>query len=241
MLHKTRGIVLHTVNFSETSLIAKIYTEAFGLQSYILKGIRTPRANMRPALFQPFSLLEMVVYRKENRTLHPVKEVRIARPLFAIHSDIRKSSIALFLTELIYRSIREEEADPSLFDFIWDSVVMLESTGEPVSCFHLVFAVKFSRFLGFHPQGNMNDTNRFFHLREGIFHSSFLSAEECLDESESSWFFRLIGTDLDHLHHLTVPGNFRAILLDKILAYYRYHIHGFREIHSHEILHTVLA
>lgn len=241
MLHKTRGIVLHTVNYSETSLIAKIYTEAFGLQSYILKGIHNQHAKIRPALFRSFSLLELVAYHRENRTLHPVKEVRIAVPLFAIFNDIRKSSIALFLTELIYRAIREEEANAALFEFLWDGVIRLESIEEPLSCFHLVFAIRLSRYMGFHPQGNRNDANRFFNLREGTFHPLYYSPEECLDESQSEWFFKLIKADLDNLRHFSVPGNIRAVLLDKILAYYRLHLPGFKEIRSHQILHTVLA
>nr|MBC8458136.1 DNA repair protein RecO [Deltaproteobacteria bacterium] len=103
MLYKTRGIVLHSVKYSESSLIVKVYTEIFGLQSYLLKGIRSQKAKTKPALFQSLSLLDMVVYHKEKSSLHPVKEVRLAAPTHSISSDIRKSSIALFLAELIYR------------------------------------------------------------------------------------------------------------------------------------------
>ncbi|TSA23871.1 MAG: DNA repair protein RecO [Bacteroidetes bacterium] len=241
MLYKTRGIVLHSVKYSETSLIVKVYTEVFGLQSYLLKGIRSQKSNIRPAFFQPLSLLNLVVYHREKSTLHAVKEVQLAKPLHTISSDIRKSSIAIFLAELIYRSIREEEANATLFKFLWNSITLLETMEEPVASFHLVFTIKLSRFLGFQPQENRSDSNRFFHLREGTFHPLFSSPDDCLDEHQSAWFFQLMKTDLNHLQQLALPAKIRSILLGKILLYYRFHLPGLKEIHSHEILHAVLS
>ncbi|MBL7137294.1 MAG: DNA repair protein RecO [Bacteroidales bacterium] len=241
MLYKTRGIVLHSVKYSESSLIVKVYTEIFGLQSYLLKGIRSQKAKTKPALFQSLSLLDMVVYHKEKSSLHPVKEVRLAAPTHSISSDIRKSSIALFLAELIYRTIREEEANTALFEFLWNGFILLDAVEEPFSNFHLLFAIKLSRYLGFKPQGNRSEYNRFFHLREGSFHPLYSSPDACLDEQESAWFFQLIKTDLDQLSQLSFPAKVRSNLLDKILLYYRFHLPGFKEIRSHEILHTVLS
>ena len=241
MLHKTRGIVLHSVKYSESSLIVKVYTETFGLQSYLLKGIRSQKYKTRPALFQPLTLLDLVVYHKEKSSLHPVKEVRLAIPTHSTSSDIRKSSIALFLAEMIYRTIREEETNIPLFEFLWNGFILLNTTEEPFSNFHLLFAIKFCRFLGFQPQGNHSDHNRFFHLREGYFHPLFASPDECLDEEQSTWFDQLIQTDLDQLPLLSLPTRARAVMLDKILLYYRFHLPGFKEIRSHEILHAVLS
>jgi len=241
MLYKTRGIVLHSVKYSESSLIVKVYTETFGLQSYLLKGIRSPKAKTRSALFQPLTLLDLVVYHKEKSSLHPVKEVRLSIPTHSTSSDIRKSSIALFLAELIYRTIREEETNKVLFEFLWNGFILLDTTEEPVSNFHLLFAVKLCRFLGFQPQDNLSELNRYFHLREGVFHSLFSSPDDCLDEQQSNWFFQLIKTELEQYSQLSFPANVRSILLEKILLYYRLHLHGFKEIRSHEILHTVLS
>ena len=110
MLQKTRGIVLHSVTYSETSLVVKIYTEAFGLQSYLLKGAKGKRSSFRPVFFQPLNLLDAVVYKNEKTALQSMKEVQLAHPFRSIPFDIRKSSIALFLNEILYKSIREEEA-----------------------------------------------------------------------------------------------------------------------------------
>ena len=114
MLHTTRGIVLHTTKYSETSLVAKIYTEVFGLQSYLVKGIRKQKAKLRPALFQPMTLADLVVYHKDKGSLQNIKESRIAVPYRSIPFDIRKSSMLLFINELLYKSIREEETNRKL-------------------------------------------------------------------------------------------------------------------------------
>lgn len=241
MLYKTRGIVLHSIKYSESSLIVKAYTEEFGLQSYLLKGIRNQKSKTGPALFQPLTLLEMVVYHKEKSSLHPVKEVRLAVPTHSISSDIRKSCISLFLAELIYRTIREEETNTSLFDFLWTGFIQLDETVEDVSSFHLLFSVKLCRFLGFQPQGNRTDYHRFFHLREGSFSPLFTSPEECLDEEQSARFFQLIKTDMDQLSLIDFPAKVRSDLLDKVLLFYRFHLPGFKEIRSREVLRTVLS
>jgi len=241
MLYKTRGIVLHSVKYSESSLIVKIYTETFGLQSYLLKGIRRQKSKTKPALFQPLTLLDLVVYHTEKSSLHPVKEVRLAVPTHSTSSDIRKSSIALFLAELVYRTIREEEANPALFGFLWNAIILLDTTEESFSNFHLLFAVKLCRFAGFQPQGNRTEHNRFFHLREGSFHSRYASPDECLDEHQSDLFLKLIETELSQMSYLSFSAKARSELLEKIIRYYRFHLPGFKEIRSHEVLHTVLS
>ncbi|MBE0648387.1 MAG: DNA repair protein RecO [Bacteroidales bacterium] len=241
MLHKTRGIVLHSIKYSETSLIVKTYTEAFGLQSYMLKGIRSQKAKTSPALFQPLTLLELVVYHKEKTSLHPVKEVRLAIPTHSTSSDIRKSSIALFLAELLYRTIREEEANLQLFNFLWSSFIQLDKTDEHVAHFHLLFSMKLCAFLGFQPQENRNEYNRFFHLREGSFHPLFTSPDDSLDEAQSACFYQLLTTEMEQLSLLSFSPATRSEMLDKILRYYRHHLSGFGEIRSREVLHTVLS
>ena len=127
MLHKTRGIALHTVKFSETSIIAKIYTELFGLQSYLIKGIRKQHSRIKPGLFQPLTILDLTVYHKETGSLQSLKEVHNLYPYQSLPFDIMKSSIALFMNELIYKSIREEEPNQELFDFLFDACIDLDS------------------------------------------------------------------------------------------------------------------
>jgi DNA repair protein RecO (recombination protein O) len=174
MLHKTRGIVLHTVKYSETSLIVKVYTEAFGIQSYMVKGARNPKSKLRPILFQPLTLLELVAYHKERNTLQSIKEIRLAHPYQSMPFDIRKSSIALFLNEVVYRSVGEEESNPALFEFLWSSFLLLDAVEEPFMHFHLLFTIKLTKYLGFHPRNTRTDEHCFFNLSEGTFQPLFI-------------------------------------------------------------------
>ena len=147
MLHSTRGIVFHTIKYSETSIIVKIYTGLFGIQSYLIKGIRKSKSKSRAGLFQPMTLLDLVVYHRERHSLQSVKEVTLAHPFKTLPFDIRKSSIALFINELIYKAIREEEANPDLFRFLWQTILTLDSTEEGVSSFHISFTVQLMHHL----------------------------------------------------------------------------------------------
>src|ERR1700750_1569339 len=115
MYFKTRAIVLHTIKYSETSVIAKIYTERFGLVSYIVKGVRSAKSKSKASLLQPLTLLEMEVSPRETKQFQFIKEFRRAYNYRAIPFDIMRSSVALFLLEVISKSIREHEENTEMF------------------------------------------------------------------------------------------------------------------------------
>lgn len=240
MLHSTRGIVLQTIKYSETSLIAKIYTELFGLQSYLIKGIRKQKSKIRPVLFQHLSLVDMIVYHKEKSALQTIKEIQIAFPYKAIPFDIRKSSLALFINELLYKSIREEESNRKLFDFIWSSCVFLDDTTHSINCFHLWFIVHLMAYLGFIPQMNFSEQKKIFNMKEGIFQETPPGHEYFMDEQSSAFFYRLFTLPSDRITLLGFPLEERNFMLEKILIYYRLHLSGFTGLKSHQILHSVL-
>ena len=126
MLTTTKGIVFHQIKYSETSVIAKIYTLEFGLQSYLLKGVRSKKSKISPALLQHLSLLEIVSNHKENSDLQYVSELRSAHQYNSIPFNIVKSSITVFVNELSYKAIREEETNPHIFEFIYDDMRWLD-------------------------------------------------------------------------------------------------------------------
>lgn len=240
MLHSTRGIVLHTVKYSETSLIAKIYTELFGLQSYLIKGIRKQKAKIRPMLFQHLTLVDLIVYHKEKSTLQTIKEIQIAFPYKSIPFDIRKSSLALFINELLYKSIREEESNRKLFDFIWGSCIFLDDPTHSTNYFHLWFIVHLTAFLGFIPQMNYSERKKIFNMKEGVFQETPPGHEYFMDEISSAFFYQLCTLPSEGNSILNFPLEERNFMLEKILLYYQLHLSGFTGLRSHHILHTVL-
>jgi len=241
MLHQTRGIAIHATKFSETSSVVKIYTELFGLQSYLVKGVRKQNAKIKPGLFQPLTLLDLVVYHKEKSSLQNLKEANYSHPYQAIPFDIRKSSIALFINELVYKTIHEEEPHPELFSFLYDTCLQLAATVDNFSLFHLVFSLQLTRYLGCMPQFNYSGKTPFLNLREGIFQASAPEHHDFLDPAMSHLFFQLLQTPEGAGASIQVPSKTRDTLLEMILFYYRLHVPGFREIQSHHILHTVLG
>lgn len=252
MLHSTRGIVFHTVKYSETSIIVKVYTELFGIQSYLVRGSRNIRSKTKPGLFQPLTLLDMVVYHKEKHSLQSVREAHLGHPYRTIPFDIRKSSVALFINELVYKAIREEEANPGLFGFLWKSCLDLDSIVQSVSNFHLNFAVHLMHHLGIFPQNNHSVNSPVFNLREGLFQATIPDHDQYLEGENSLQFHRLLHScgqqSFDDSGMAEWPdGGFcpdpgsRHRLLETLLLYYRLHLPGFAGIQSHHILHDVLA
>ena len=126
MLIKTRGIVLNFMKFRETSIIARVYTEQLGVQSYIVNSVRTKGKGSRIALFQPFTLLDMVVYTSPKGGLTRISEYKCAHPFISIPFDIRKSSMVLFLSEVVARTVKEEEENQPLFQFLYQAILAFD-------------------------------------------------------------------------------------------------------------------
>ena len=142
MLVKTRGIVLNYIKYRETSIIARIYTEQLGLQTYVVNSVRKKGPTMRMALFQPLSLLEMVVYPSAHGGITRISEYKSAHPFQSLHYDIRKSSMAFLLAEIVSLTVKEEESSPALFNFLYQSIVALDEKESGFEDFHLVFLLQ---------------------------------------------------------------------------------------------------
>lgn len=241
MLHSTRGIVIHTTKYSETSIIARIFTEQFGMQSYLIKGIRRAQSRLKPALFQPLTILDLIVYHRQKSSLQNLKEANYLYPYQSIPFDISKSSIALFINELIYKTIREEESNPELFDFLLRTCISLDTMASPGNYYHLLFALRFTKYLGFMPQLNYSGSNKIFNMQEGTFQEVFPDHTYFLDEAQSAIFFQLFDNHAEVSENIRISANHRDLLLERILTYYQLHVPGFTGMKSPQVLHTVLS
>jgi len=241
MFLSTRGIVFHQTRFSDTSLVVKILTEEAGLGSYIIKGARGPKAKIKASLFQPLTLLDLVVNRKDKDELQHIREARVAYQYRSIPQDIRKSSILLFLNELLYKSIREEAVNRELFSFIYDQLVLLDRSDENPSNFHLVFATNLTHFLGFFPQGNYKDEHTVFDMAEGHFtQGEPLPSDHFITGPGCAWLNVILQTSMDQYYRLMIPHEVKSDLLESLLRYYNMHLPITGSFKSHIILHEVL-
>ncbi|RYC68081.1 MULTISPECIES: DNA repair protein RecO [Spirosoma] len=230
MLQKTRGIALSYIRYRETSIIARVYTEEFGLQSYIVNGVRSAKSkNNRIALFQPLTLLDMVVYYKNDRDLHRLSEVKTLHPFQSLPFEVTKSTIALFVTEMLNKVLKEEAGSPVLFRFLLDSVLFLEEARSNYENFHLIFLLKLSFFLGFGPEGAREFEDQ---LRENSY--PFLP-DAAVEEALNTMLRKPFGTPI------SLTRTARNELANALVAYYQIHIDTVGEVKSLPVLREVLG
>lgn len=241
MLHKTRGIVLKTTLYSESSVVVQIFTEKFGIQSYMINGVKKPRAKISMNMLQPLHLVDMVVYHKTNTGIQRVSELRPSPVFRSIPYDIIKSTIILFLNEVLYKSIRQQTTDEHLFDFIFSAISWFDETEEVNVNFHLAFLLKLSRFLGFAPSTQTKSDQSFFDLQEGEFKSTAPIHPNFLHKQDASLFILLFSSPFEKINEINLENQTRRLILDKILVYYTLHTASFGDIRSHQVLEEVLS
>lgn len=220
MLHKTKGIVFRFTPYGETSIIVNIFTEAFGLQSYIVNSVRSKTSKSKIALYQPLTLLDLVVYHKENANIVRIKEATCAYTYHHLFTDPKKSCIGLFINEVLNKTVREQSHAAEICQFIFDSLIILDHL-EKAENFHLIFLVKLSKYLGFGP---------FAKAELGAW---LLSAdeEEILD--------LLLVSDYESTVHMN--NEQRRNLLDAFIKFYGIHVDGLGVIKSVLVLREVLS
>jgi DNA repair protein RecO (recombination protein O) len=236
MLHKTRGIVFQITDFGESSVVARIYTELFGLQGYLINSVRKKNAKVKKNVLHPLSLVELVVYHKERRGLHRVADVKGNPALQNIPFDLVKNSIALFLDEVLCKCIREEEPNQQLFDFLFHSIQLLDVQSPANPEFHLSFLVQLTRYLGFYPGGSYTDNQKYFDLVEGLFVKEVPGHMNYLEPEDSSRLQSIFIHSVNFSSPFQMSSAQKRLMLEKLLDYYRLHLEGFSEVKSLKVL-----
>jgi DNA repair protein RecO (recombination protein O) len=241
MLHKTRGIVFKTTDYSENSVIVQVFTEKFGMQSYMVNGAKKPKAKISRNMLQPLALLEMVVYHKNAGNVQRIKELKNFPLLQNIPYDIIKSSIALFLNEVLYKAVKQQGVDENLFDFIFSAIEWLDHQTESLANFHLLFLMQLTRYLGFYPDRYLAGEADYFDMKNGVFCQYKPGTILYLSPPHTHNFARLLQCNFENLPQLKLINEERRHLLQKLLDYYALHIESFGNIRSHDILEEVLS
>ena len=241
MLHKTRGIVFKTTDYGDSSIIVQVFTEKFGLQSYIVNGAKKPKAKINRNMFQPLHLLDMVVYHKNTGNVQRIKEVKNAPVLQSIPYDVIKSSLAIFLNEVLYKAVKQQSADENLFGFVFNAIEWLDHQHDGLANFHLFFLLRLTRYLGFYPDINLANTAGFFDMKNGVFCNYKPDSILYLSPPHTQNFTALLLCSFENLAQLKLTNDERRYLIHKLLDYYTLHIEGFGNIRSHEVLEEVLG
>ena len=244
MLQKTRGLVIRSVKYGETSLVVTMFTELFGIQSYMVSGVRkeSVKAGMRASQFQPATLLDMIVYHHERHNLQRIKDCQWAVLYQQIFSDIRKNAVALFMVELLQKCLKQPDPQPELFYFLEDVLQDLDQATPMVAAnIPIYFALHLSHFFGFRMQDTYDEENTMLDLREGIFvdeppaHPHWVGNQLSFTVSQF-----LKAQQPAELEQIPMNREGRRLLLDTCLQYYALHVSDFGSLRSLPVLQEVL-
>ena len=244
MTHKTKGIVLRTTRYGETSIVVTILTELFGVQTYLVNGVRsTKKSSSKANLFQPSSILELIVYQNEQKGLQRIKEFRWHHLYNNILSDVVKNCVALFMVELMNKCLKQPEPHEELYDFCEDALIQLDNADKTVTAnFTLYFALHFTHFFGFRMHDNYDTENIFLDLEEGNFvdhqpiHPNFIDGEMAALTSQLLKVMRP-----EELTEFKLNQVARRKLLNAYQDYYALHITDFGQMKTLKVLSDVLA
>ena len=239
MLHKTRGIVLHYIRYGETSIIAHIYTELFGRQSYIINKVRSKRPSFSLNFFQPLTILDIETYYKPSYDIQRIKEIKRHIPLDQIYSDIFKSSIAIFIAEIVYKTLYEAESNLSMFNFLSHSIQFLDLMKKGISNFHLVFLIQYSKYLGIFPQFQLDQLNE--EITRERFAEQMMEDTPFMNLSENARkiLSELTRQSFQNLESIDIVSQIRIELLEKLVEFYKLHFENITQINSLKILREI--
>lgn len=237
MLQKTTAIVLHTLKYNDTSNIIDMYTKEMGRASFLVNVPRSRKSAMRSAFFQPMAVVEIEADIRSNVSLHRIREVKTVFPLQSLPYNPYKSSIAMFLAEFLYRSLKEEAPNEPLFAYLQHSILWLDSCGDrPFANFHLVFLMRLSRFLGLYPNVDDYVEGCYFDLLNACFTVSLPEKGMFLKPDEASRIRTLLRMNYDTMHLFAMSRGERNRCLAIINDYYRLHLPDFPILKSLDVL-----
>lgn len=237
---ETQGIIFRVVKYSETSIICDIYTRDKGLSSYIVSGVRSTKSGQKAAIYKPMNLVNVVAYDHNIEKLNRIKEICLAYHYQKLNFDVLFSSMAIFIMEVCRNAIKEREANYPLYDFIHSRFISLDESLQMNPNTHLSFLAELSVFLGFAPMDNYSDANPYFNLLEGVYVESDNTDVFVLDREMSYLFYQICKYGQSNPEMIQTTRSQRNQLTEFWMQYYRFHIHGFKDVNSFEILKMVL-
>ena len=238
MITNTLGIVLHSIKYGETSLIVKVYTSSFGLVSYIVNGARSSKGKNKGSLFQAGNILELQVYNRQGKNLQHIKEQKLYKIYNLIPGTIVKTSICMYMLEVLNQCIKEHEQNETMFDFLLQAFTFLDEPNKEEAIFPIWFMLSLARELGFEA-GNSYDTKKnVFDLHEGLYVEESFHAH-AIHEPYSKYWYEI--SQQESPHNIIVSKQERMHVLDCIEKYFQMHVENFKQLQTPKILREVLS
>lgn len=240
MLVKTKGIVIKQTKFSDSGVIVKIFTDELGIQSFFVRGLRSKKSKTKAVLFQPLTLLDLVINYSEKKSLHHIKEVELWYAFQSISTNMIKRSLLFFIDELLHKCLKEETENKEMFNWIYHALVWLDLEDEGFINFHLVFMIQLSMFLGFYPKNESSSDNIVFDMQEGKYIATVPMHQHYVGGEIADIIRNLQGAKFKDSGMVIGNNSTRKIVLDTLIAYYELHIPAMGEFKSLDVLKVVL-
>jgi DNA repair protein RecO (recombination protein O) len=242
LIFTTKGIVLRTIKYGETSVIASVFTEWFGIQSYLVNGVRTSGKSSKAHFFQPASILEMQVYHNELKNLQRIKELRWSVLYKNILSDVTKNAVALYMVELLHKCLKQPETSADLFQFCEDAFLRLDDADNEVTAnFPIYFSIQIAQILGFRLLDNYSEKRNIFNLHEGSFSDENSASPDHLGKELSFHISELLkAVHPDDLAQIKLNRNVRSSIIKSLESYYIWHVPEFGTMKTLAVLSEIL-
>ncbi|MCB4798026.1 DNA repair protein RecO [Neotamlana laminarinivorans] len=237
MLITTNAIVLSKIRYKDNDLIVTCYTQEKGVLSFLIRGVlKSKRGNSKAAYYQLLSQLQLVINFKENRNLHAIKEAKPINIYQSLHTNILKSAIVMFLAEVLATSLKEEEKNKGLYEYLENALVLLDSQSNFAN-FHLLFLLKLTKYLGFYPDDTEIDF-QYFNLSEGQFELQ-PSNKHSISGENLTLLKTMLGINFDAISTLKISSQKRQTFLNMMLLYFELHLGNFKKPKSLQIFNQV--
>jgi DNA repair protein RecO (recombination protein O) len=241
MLIKTTGIVLRSVKYSESSLIIDIFTRDLGLRTFIISGVRKKNSTSGAALLQISNIIEFVSYNNENSKINRIKEVRVSQYFNKLSFEIMRFSVALFILEVLSKTIKEKEINHELYDFILKVLIHIDQSEVSTINIHLTSLYQMTKYLGFFPENNFSNENPVFDLREGKFIPARPFHDDYAEDNEAQLISAILRTDIHDSHTLKLTQQSRQKILETLILYYKIHLVDFGRLKTLEVFKNIFT
>jgi DNA repair protein RecO (recombination protein O) len=245
MIHKSKGIVLRSVKFGETSLVVTMITETLGLQSYLVNGVRTisKKGSTKAGMFQPAAILDVVAYHNDFKNLQRLKEYRWAFIFSHIFSDIKKNAVALFMVELLTKCLKQPEPNAELFYFFEDALLHLDEATDTVTAnFPIFFALHLAVFFGFRISDEFAETNTYLDLQEGTFVKDQPLHTQYLQDREAASVAHILKImQPEDLQEVQLNQEARRNIINSLEIFYAYQIPDFGSLKTLPVLREIMS
>lgn len=238
MFQTTEAIVLQLLPYKDNNAVVKLFSRSSGIISCWAASIHTKKSKTKANLLQPLSIIKAEINNKGTDTLTQLREIETAVPTPHIMLNIEKSTIAIFLAELLLKAIKESSHDESLYDFVRDSIILLNDTDNRCTNFHLLFTIRLSDHLGLLAKGNYRPETPIFNLQEGVYQASAPAHPHFMNAEESEWLSKLSSVSMEKFAEFNIPAPTRKILLKGLLEYFELHL-AMMPLKSHLVLEEV--